>query len=292
MCRSLFCSLAALACVIAAGPALAKPVEFAPSTPWNADFGDQKCRLARYFGEGEKRHLLFIDQYGPSEEFGLTLAGPAFRRFASRERTALRFFAAQQALRTEPFTGTVEGIGPAVIYSSVNLERGSEDRASDDVPTTLPQLDTGFAGQAEFIGLRQKVDEIRLMTGPLADAFALLNQCTRDLAATWGIDADKHLTATRLPLLTNQDAVVRKIMAGYPKAALNEGQQGIVQMRVIISAQGAVEECTLLNTTEAAALQSPACVAMREASFEPALDMQGEPMRSYYSTTIRYQIGR
>lgn len=289
--RALLClSLVPLA-AMPVSPASAKPVEIAPSTPWNADYGEGRCRLTRLFGEGESRHLLFIDQYGPSEAFGLTVAGPAYRRFGNRQRTALRFYDSQRPHRTEPYTGEVDGFGTGVIYSNVSLEHGTDHEEDEEASASLPQLDIRFADQARFVGLLQRASEVRLMTGPLGKAFAELNKCTQGLVNSWGVDAAAHLAATRAPRWTNQDAVVRRIQANYPRSALGAGQQGIVRMRVIIDQAGAVEQCTLLNVTQADKLQSPACEAMREARFEPALDASGQPMRSFMTTSIAYQIG-
>ncbi|OBV10684.1 Gram-negative bacterial tonB protein [Erythrobacter dokdonensis DSW-74] len=289
--RALLCLSLVPFAAMPLSPAFAKPVEIAPSTPWNADYGEGRCRLARIFGEGENRHLLFIDQYGPGKTFGLTVAGPAYDRFGHRQRTALRFYEGQRPFRTAPYTGEVEGFGTGVIYSNVSLEHGTEDKEDEEAPASLPPLDTGLADQTRFIGLLQRASEVRLMTGPLGKAFAELNKCTQGLVDSWGVDAAAHLTATRAARWTNQDAVVRRIQANYPRSALGAGQQGIVRMRVIIDEAGAVERCTLLNVTEADKLQSPACESMREARFEPALDASGQPMRSFMSTSIAYQIG-
>ena len=60
-------------------------------------------------------------------------------------------------------------------------------------------------------------------------------------------------------------------------------------MRVIVSEDGKVEKCSIdASTTNE--LDSPACREMERAEFEPALDAQGEPFRSYYATTITYMM--
>lgn len=283
-------ALAALPALLAA-PARAEPVEIAPSSPWNVDFGENKCRLARFFGEGENRHLLFFEQYWPGARFGMTVAGPSFKRYRSGQRTDLKFFGAQPPMETKPFTGTVGQFGDGVIYSTLGLakEERSEDQ-SEPAPARVPQLDKGAARQVEFVSLRQRGDEVRLLSGPLDEAFAVLDSCAMDLIGTWGLDVEQHRTATRLPRWLNKDVVVRRIVAAYPREALNAGEQGIMRMRVTVSAEGMVEDCTILKATDTERLESPACKAMLGARFEPALDAEGKPMRSYFAESIIYRI--
>lgn len=283
-------ALAALPALVAP-PAQAKSVDIAPSSPWNVDFGADKCRLARFFGEGENRHLLFFEQYWPGDRFGMTVAGPSYKRFQSRIRTDVRFSEAQKPFETLPFTGTVGDYGSGVIFSTLSLAKDeAREPAEDAAPTRVPELDKNAARQAEFVSLRQRGDQIRLLSGPLDEAFAVLDNCALDLIGTWGLDVAQHRTATRLPRWINKDAVVKRIVAVYPRQALNSGEQGIMRMRVTVSEQGTVETCTIIKATTTEQLESPACKAMQGARFEPALDANGKPMRSYFAETIVYRF--
>lgn len=291
--RRTILALAAVSTVLISAPALAEPVEIKPSSPWNADFGENRCRLARFFGEGEGRHIVFFEQYWPDDRVGLTVGGPSYKAFRSRQRTNLKFFEGQAPLRTEPFTGTIGSFGEGVVFSSVDLTNGTVEGDDNNATTTgLAQLGAEAAKQVEFVSLQQRGHEVRLMTGPLGEGFAVLNRCAQDLVSSWGLDLEKHRTATRLPRWTNADAVIRKITSAYPRGALVDGEQGITRMRVIVSETGTVEDCTIIKATETERLESPACTAMREARFEPALDAGGKPMRSYFAESIVYQVRR
>lgn len=287
--RRILTPLACLA-VLAAAPSRAEPVVIQPSSPWNVDFGDDKCRLARFFGEGEYRHLLSFEMYWPDVGAGMMVAGPAMKPFASLRQTDLQFYAAQAPRETEPFGGRAGEYGDALIYSSVRLtESGSPQESYEDVETSLPGLDTAFGEKAGFVRLKQGRAEIRLETGPMGKAFELLNQCTLGLVESWGLDPEKHRTLTRMARWTNSRALVRRIQESYPIAALSTGEQGILRMRVIVSETGTVESCTLLKSTVTRNLDSPACKFMQRATFEPALDAEGKPMRSYFVTSITYR---
>jgi len=277
----------------ASASAQAETVVLEPSSPWNVDFGVDKCRLARTFGVGKDRHLLAFQQYWPGDQAGLTVAGPAFKRFRSLARTEVTFLADQKPLRTTPFTGTVEGFGTGVIFSAIKIDSGEpETDLIDEAPQSgLPQMDVGLGQQVQFLALRQGGRDVRLDTGPLGDAFKVLNQCTLDLLRDWGLDPERHLTAQSLPRWINQEALTRKVIANYPKGALAQGEQAIMRMRVVVSAQGTVESCTILKATKTTQLESPACDVMKAARFEPARDAAGQPFRSLYVTSITYRIG-
>jgi TonB family protein len=132
---------------------------------------------------------------------------------------------------------------------------------------------------------------VRLETGALDAAFKVLNQCTFDLLRDWGLDPERHLTAQSKPRWVNEAALVRKIVASYPRDALVQGEQAILRMRVIVSAEGTVESCTLIKATNTIKLDSPACEVMQRAQFEPARDANGQPFRSLFATSITYRIG-
>jgi hypothetical protein len=238
--------------------------------------------------------MLAFQQYWPAETAGLTVAGPAFERFRSLQRTDVRFFDSQEPLRTRPFTGSVEQFGSGVIYSSIRItEAEPTDTNEVDEPRSggIPQLNATEGDLVQFVALKQGGREVRLETGPLGEAFKILNQCTLDLLRDWGLDPDKHVTATSLPRWTNQAALTRKITANYPTGALAQGEQAIMRMRVIVNEQGAVESCTILKATDTERLESPACRVMQGARFEPARDAAGQPFRSLYVTSITYRIG-
>lgn len=289
--RTAVLAFAAVSTALAAAPAQAEPVVLKPSGPWNADFGVDSCRLVRLFGAGEDKHYLAFQQYWPSDGAGLTVAGPAYKKFRSLERTQVRFFEAQEPLRATPFTGTVKDFGAGVIFSALRLDEGEPSQNTVDEPRQggILQLDPSLGRQARFVELRQGARVVRLETGPMGEAFKVLNQCTLDLLRDWGLDPERHVTAKNMPRWTNQAALTRKIAANYPSAALAQGEQAIMRMRVIVSAEGTVESCAILKATNTTKLESPACEVMQRAQFEPARDAAGQPFRSLYTTSITYR---
>ena len=69
---------AILVCVAgtpAAADTLAEPTNLEPTTPWQLDYGDERCSLGQQYGSGDESLVLQIDSYGSWRNFRVTLAG-------------------------------------------------------------------------------------------------------------------------------------------------------------------------------------------------------------------------
>ncbi len=276
-----------------------KPVRLTASSYWNIDYADENCRLARTFGKGENRHVLFFEQGGPDDRFAFTVAGPAFKKFRGNSSVEIGFGAFPTSSKIDPLMGTVEGYGDAVIYADLDFRNdGKNDDENDDEnddyqkepKTSVSAIDVGEAAQVDFVSVRQRNREVIFETGKLSDAIVALNKCALDLVRVWGLDIEKHRNLSRMPVWTNRDRIVRKIQANYPVAARIRGEQAIKRMRVIVETSGDVSECKLEDATTSDKIGGVACKAMMRAKFQPALDADGKPMRSYYFASITYKI--
>jgi TonB family protein len=285
--------LTLLAATFGAQPLLAsEPVVLAPSSPWNVDYGEEKCRLGRMFGEGEDKILLFMDQWGPDEKFGLAVAGAPFNDFVSRRKTQISLFDGQNPYETEPFIGEAEGYGRAVIHTFFSLEFGTQFVPKpENIQYGLPQIETAIAAQARYFTFTQGNRTVRLNTGPLAGAFQVLNQCSQQRLLDWRLDLEQHLAMQQMPVWKNEKRIAKRIASIYPLQALRAGESAILRMRVLVDEQGQVSDCQLYESTITKALDSPACEKMTDAEFDPALDATGKPMRSFYQTAIIYRTG-
>lgn len=260
-----------------------------PSSEWHLDYAEEKCRLARTFGEGENRHILYIDQAAPSERFDLTAAGPAFKNFPASGAIDLQFGEAINQRNYRAKKGNFKSFGPALIYSRITMSAEAEGNVdANDIPFQL--LDAEGAKTIDFIAFGRGKRKVTFATGELFPVLSAINTCTLDLIRSWGVDPDKHRTMTRSATWKNPTVVASRVQASYPAAALSRGERAIFNLRIIIDEAGAVIECKLSNATKASHLESPACKAFSKAKFEPALDADGQPMRSYYTTAIIYDI--
>lgn len=268
----------------------------APSSRWVVDYADSKCRLARSFGTSDETALLFMEQGSPGSRFSLTVAGPQFKRFSDDRAIDLSLNETHKPIQTRPFTGNLDKTGPALIYSNLDLDSANRPdghkEKEEGRQAGLPSIDTATAANARFFHFEQGNRVVRLNTGVMKAPVEALNACSADLVRSWGLDLDRHRDARRLPVWTNRDAIVKRIVSKYPGTALRTGEQGILKMRVMIDDAGNVTGCELERATSAEAIESPACKEMQNAQFEAALDRDGKPMNSYYATTIIYRMAR
>ena len=75
---------------------------------------------------------------------------------------------------------------------------------------------------------------------------------------------------------------------GSPPGA---GEEAATTIRVTIATDGKARDCTVVESSGSAELDKSACATMmRRARFRPALDKQGHPMESTYTSRIRWRI--
>lgn len=275
-----------------------------PSSRWVLDYAETHCRLVRVFGEGRDQVTLVLEQYKPSDEVSLTLVGEPLERFGRRDEVDMRFGPLHSEGRSTPFkTGT---FGPprstALIFGGVDFDPAAPDPAAPgedeaaampEVEDRLPQLQPATGAQIEWLTIGSGRRAVRLQVGAMGDVFTALNQCSTDLLRHWGLDADRHRTLTRMAHPENFPEVARAIQRFYPDAALRAGEQARLEVRMIIEADGSISDCSIAEATSAEYIESPACREFsRRARFAPALDAEGQPMKSYYSTGVVYEMGR
>lgn len=258
-------------------------------TQWGLDYSENKCRLARIFGSEQDRHLLMIEQASPSDAFTLTFAGSSFRRYRRGDRVFLGLQNDNPMRRIElPPTGNLGDFGPAIIVTSIDVGPSSEGQLPNLRRAGLDPLE---GAKIDRIVIERSGKVLAFETGNLKEAFAALNTCTEDLLDEWGLDTAAHRSFVPVKWL-NESEIVRRIVRRYPVSALNRGEQANFSMRVIVDEGGNVADCQIDAATEADRLDSPACQEMQLARFEPAIDAAGKPMRSFYATTIRYEIAQ
>lgn len=265
-----------------------------PSSKWNVQFAEDYCRLARTFGTGDQQIMLQIDRYSPSASFHLNLVGQPMKRLmagTARIRFGTEF--AHQSL--DFYVGTVGADVPAWIFAKKARLRpisDSDDQndSDQDANSKLPSPVEDEATVSEIaIGcpLRQPVV---LRTGPMKNAFAVLHACTEDLVASWGLDIEKHRTAQRRPVALGRPE--RWVTSSdYPSEMVRKHQPGLVEFRLMIDEKGKVTACHIQQSTNPEGFNDAVCDAMtRRASFEPALDKDGQPMASYYRNRVRFHM--
>lgn len=265
-----------------------EPVRIVPAGKWNIDYGVSDCLMQRAFEADGKRYLVSISQSAPGRTFGLKLAGPEISRTLGAKELSLAL--------SDSGPATVEGsvmsakmpeFGPTLIFTGVSLE----PRPPADAPP-VPRgagIDPATAATANRIALDLGKGKpgIRFETGALKSVFAALNTCTDDMLTQWGLDPAQH-RAYVAPVFRNAMAVVTQLQKTYPRDAAVNRESGIFSFRLIIEADGTISDCQIEALTKVNDLDPRCREVIRIAKFDPARDAAGQPMRSFYATTVTY----
>ena len=142
----------------------------------------------------------------------------------------------------------------------------------------------------EWLELSRRGTTIRLATGPMDIPITGMQTCMEELALHWGIDVAAHRTLSRLAEPETSPATwIRS--ADYPDDALRSGEQAVLNYRLTVGPNGVPTDCDIVRFTNATEFDAVSCKRMMErARFTPALDAQGQPIKSVYLGTIRFQM--
>ena len=269
-----------------------QPVRLQSSSKWVVNYADNGCRLLRQFGTGDDMVTLVMNRYGPDDDFQMTLAGKPLRKFFGSREVLVQFGPQEQAQEKEFEDGSL-GDAPAMIFSSMSVEKIEGDTVADALARISAPEDIAperFAAISYLsVGKKQRAPLI-LETGALEKPFAALSACTDNLVESWGFDIQKEKTLQRRA--TPKDDYTSWIRTmDYPVDMLRAGQPAIVQFRLDVDATGTVTACHILETTRPKAFDDAVCHSMmKRASFEPAIDNEGKPVASYFRRTVRFRL--
>jgi hypothetical protein len=293
--------VAAIAILATASPAIAQsgkePLVLKPSSAWHVDYADDRCRLARQFGEGDQQVYAFFDRYGPTEYFRLIVAGKPIRTSSEKGEASVQFGPSEKEQQILFFKGN-SGKFPALVFANNARVAGpseaewsaikAEDRSEwIELAPVSEERQKAIRYLAVGKPLRQPV---RLETGSMRAPFKALDTCIDNLMTTWGIDVEKHKALTRraTPVVSPGKWVVS---GDYPLDMLRSGQPAIVEFRLSVGPDGVPTACHIQSTTRPKEFDDAVCKSvMRRARFDPALDATGKPLASYYRNSVRFQI--
>lgn len=274
------------------------PLQLKPSSVWQVDYATDYCRLARQFGEGDERVYAFFDRYGPGEYFRLTVAGKPIRTSVEKADAAVQFGPDEKEQQLYFFKGDLDKLPALVFTSGARVAPPSdveflaiEKREDKDEWIDLTPISDARYKAIKYLTIGKPLRRaVILETGSMRGAFAAMDKCTDNLLAQWGIDTSKHKTLSRKA--TPKQSPGRWVVSSdYPMNMLSAGQPAIVEFRLSVGADGIPTACHIQSTTRPKEFDDAVCKSvMRRASFDPALDAEGNPLASYYRNTVRFQI--
>ena len=291
--------LSALAAVLT-GPARAEDrAGLAPSSDWALDYDHDSCALRRTFGDAENPAFLEMRRFAPGGSLQVTVASKGLkardlRSFTYRLGDDTRWREAGK-LRLS----LDNGLG-GVVFSAglVELPDGVDDLGQRELylhsidwrameRTAAVQTDELTVSGVTVRGTHRGDVTVRL--GSLEAPLAALNECVDELVTRWDIDVEAHKSLMRpaLPI----DLQSASSMIGYPPKMARDRMQGLVNVRLAIDPAGRVTACRIQLPLSDPEFEASSCADIQHAfEFEPALDKNGTPIASYWTTRIHFQI--
>ena len=284
---------ASIAAALVTAPAQARTVTLAPSSKWAISFDDEGCRLARIFGEGDDQTTMVMIRSRPgSSGDHMIIAGRPVGNIQERHGVEVGFGPGTDINETRPYRGSLGEIEPALIFSSVSIRperKASQSDQSKEDQAALRAESRKLADRVIYMTVADRSDELRFDFGSMKDVNTVMDDCANGLIEGWGLDAEKHASAMREPVPLNAEDWIRS--SDYPRDMLRAGQPAIINVRMIVDADGSPTECHIQSTTRPKAFDDAVCSSiLKRASFDPALDAAGKPMKSFYQTRVHFMV--
>lgn len=284
-----FISLAIAMSMVAPALAQAKdkpPISLPKNGKWEINYDDDSCHLMAKFGEGQAAAIIRMTRYQPSDGFDLSIYGEPFKGGNSTMQVKIGFGIVPPVKR-EAILGSSGNKLPLLLLTSERLDgwqRAQPDQVAPPISQTLEAkarvIDLTVAGGKRY----------RLETGSFGAPMGAMRVCLSDLVKKWGYDPVQQ-AMLRAPAMPTKSPGAWLGSSDYPREALYNGYNGLVQFRLDISESGAVTGCNILHRTNPDEFADLSCKLLaKRAKFTPARDKDGKPVKSYFISKIRFVI--
>jgi len=262
------------------------PETLTRSGKWVVDYDRDACHLSALFGTGEDAVLMRLTRYEPGDWFDLTLYGDRVAGADARSEATADFGLGGAPVKVEAVNGKADKL-PLLLFGSMRLDGWRRAEPDDAPPSLSPEQEAAVTGLAVTI---ERKKPFRLDFGSLARPMAQLRTCQSDLLKSWGYDPAVQ-TALARPVRPINPPRKWLLRTDYPSDAIILGQNGIVQFRLDVAADGTIAGCHVLSRTSPDVFADTTCRAVsRRAKLEPALDRDGRPVRSFYVQKVHWHV--
>ena len=261
------------------------PTSLPKTSKWEINYDKEACHLLAKFGSGKEETLIRLTRYAPVDSFDLTLMGKLFDTQQPARALKIGFGIAPMA-KSEAVAGTASNGVPILLLGSLRID--GKTRATPD--EKLPTITAETEANAKAIELSLSGRPYRLETGPLSGPMEAMRKCVDDLVTSWGFDPNQY-AGLRAPPQPLSSPATWLDSADYPQGSLWKGNNGIVQFRLNIGQDGSVEGCHILYRTNPDEFADLSCkLILKRAKFQPAVDADGKPARSFYVQKVRWMV--
>lgn len=265
-------------------PALAQDtlLQLSPASDWQISAKPDRCRLSRRFGDQDSPTTLIAEKGGNESIFNLTLVGQPVANPIG-PLVSLQFGPSEKAFGRPYISVKARSGRAAMVMYGADF---SPAVLSDNGQITTDTVDEDRLAKIEYLQIeRAGLTPFQLKTGSLVEPMAELAECAAKLS-----EALTAATRTQIrppkPLTSPGSWILPK---DYPSKMLSFRQDGEVSFRLTVDAQGKPTFCNIDKSNVPQMFDNAVCLSlMKNAEFEPALDVNGGPVLSYYIQSARF----
>ena len=112
--RSCFLTLLCVAPLVGTPAAAQKSLSLAPSSKWVLEYEKERCRIGRFFGEGDERTVLFFEQYAPDSQLRWIVAGKPLKKLRKNTEASWRYGSTGEWTQVSVRGMSLDGYGTAL----------------------------------------------------------------------------------------------------------------------------------------------------------------------------------
>lgn len=274
------------------------PIIHARTGPWQLDYDANACHLIGKFGRDEDGVIVRLTKFNYGNAFTLALIGKPVEVKTPNVTAKLDFGVTNGAVETVlqsgkmgalPALQAITWFGLRSVTANPTWPQKQQEEAWEKQRAETVAFASNEKVHSLILDLPQK-NQLQLEFGPMAKPLAQVDLCLDDLIRSWGYDPGlmRTLSKSAEPITSPGNWVTSN---DYPTQALRKGQRALVQFRLDVSAAGKVEGCHILQPGNPAEFDQSVCkLMMKRASFKPALDVVGKPIRSYWRSSVNFNL--
>ncbi len=263
-------------------------LDLAPASEWKLRRYNDRCRLSRNFGTGENATTLWLEQGTKEPAYNLTLIGGTVR-YPYGPAVRLQFGDENEIIRSYISAKSSRG-RPILMMFGVSLTQPQQyDNDKNDF------MDVALSSEREAaistLTVRTAVPrKFRLILENMGESFQRLRACGEAIHAKLtdaSLPAEGGAASGPSPI--GMDEWSKKI--DYPRYLARSGMEGRIQILLTVKANGKVGNCFIERSNRPQLFDDSVCLSMMKiGQFEPATDAAGEPVASFYRTSVTFQL--
>lgn len=259
-----------LSLVPLAALAAASPEPRQPTARWVVNFDADQCIASRNYGTEQNPLFLVLK----SPPLGNVIQLGVIRAAKGGDATQLGAelaFDTQRPLRTSMLAFTA---------------RKQKQRA---YWINLPIAQFASARTAKVIAIHAESElSERFAISAIEPLMKIMDDCVADLRTVWNV-GEVNESKLKEPVSGDLRGILRH--EDYPAVALRGNQGGSVALALLVDETGKVADCSVVETSGVASLDSQSCALIKErARFKPAIGMDGKPAKASFFQRITWRV--